>query len=87
MSMTMNQLETLRDELKLKAHLFSMEAQQAWGKIEKDLEMLQSEVKNMMPPAKAAFAESGKVAHPLFKQIESSLLKIRDGFERNHLSS
>ena len=86
MSMTIQQLETLRDELKLKANLFSAEVRQTWEKVEKDFQLLQSEAKHVMPPAKTALAESAKVAQPLLKQLESSLLRIRDGFERNHLS-
>lgn len=76
MSMTINQLKTLSDQLKLKAHLFSAEMRQSWEKVEKDIQLLQSEAKRAVPSAKAV--------QPLILQVEESLTRIREGIERNH---
>ncbi|MGZ3687211.1 MAG: hypothetical protein ACXWP5_10165 [Bdellovibrionota bacterium] len=84
MAMNLNQLKTLRDELKLKAHLFNAEMRQSWEKVEKELQALQSEAKKVAPSAKLAFTQSATALEPLLAQVETSLVKIREAFERQN---
>jgi hypothetical protein len=78
MSMNMSQLKTLRDELKLQAHLFNAELTEAWEKVQKDLEVVESETRTSF--------SSRSAPEPLLKQIEGTLERIREGVARNHLA-
>ena len=62
-------LEALRDELKVQAHLFSSELKKQWEHVEKDWQTLRSETERLRPAA---------------AKIEESLLRIRDELKRHH---
>ena len=64
-----------RDELKLQAHLFNAEAKEQWKQLEKDWELLESEVKRIAPVARRAVADTAKATTPLMRKIETSLTK------------
>lgn len=75
---------TLRDELKLKAHLFDSEMKYRWERFEKDWNLVRSEMKRIMPKAQQALRESSLATKPLLTEINESLQRIEDGFERHH---
>jgi hypothetical protein len=67
-------LQALREELLLKAHLFSAEAKEEWMKLEKDWELLRSETRGFDPSA-------------TLERVRRSLERIRMGIGHNHASN
>jgi hypothetical protein len=83
-SLDLSRLSTLRDELKVKAHLFDSELKSQWEKLEKDWELIQAEMKRIAPDAKMTIYRSTRSTLRLFGKIERSLHRIREGLERHH---
>jgi hypothetical protein len=80
----LKRLKTLRDEVKVQAHLFDTEMRTRWKKFEKDWKLIQSETRRIAPEATKVFSESVKLTKPLFSRIEKSLGRIQAGIERHH---
>ena len=68
-------LDQLRDELKLKAHLLKAELQDQWSDLEKKWEELSSH----MQPVKSAAGESAK---DVGSAVESLVAALKKGYER-----
>jgi len=77
-------LATLRDELKLQIHLFDAEARQRWEEIEKDWQLIRSEIEGLKPVAARAATRATFASKPLLRKIETALFQIREGIERHH---
>lgn len=77
-------VKRLRDEAKLQAHLLDVEVKTRLEKWEKDWGTLRSEVKRIIPIAKKAMKQSANASKPLIAQLQDSLQKIEDGFDRHH---
>lgn len=68
-------LDQLRDELKLKAHLLKAELQDQWSDLEKKWE----ELSGHMQPVKTAAGESAK---DVGSAVESLVAALKKGYER-----
>jgi RNA polymerase-binding transcription factor DksA len=77
-------LKQMRDELKVRTHLFDSEMKEQWKKFEKDWDLVRSEIKKITPQAKRALTRSALAARPLLTRINQSLERIQEGFERHH---
>ena len=77
-------LESLHDQLKVKAHLFKAELKDRWVEVEKDFQTLRSEAEQLRPVAARAAARALTASKPLLSKIELSLNHIRDEFKRHH---
>lgn len=79
-----DRLLALKAELELKAHLFNAELNEEWERIEKDWQTIQAELKLLSPAAKRTIYRSMRLTVPLLRKVEHSLIRIREGLERNH---
>ena len=78
--MNLKTLISLRDELELQLHLFDSEARQKWEVLEKDWQLIHSEIEGLKPAAMQV-----KLAlQPFLEKIEISLIQIREGLQRHH---
>jgi hypothetical protein len=72
------------EEIRLKAHLLEGELRVEWEKLDKDLGLIQSEVRRLAPEARKAALESALVAKPFLARLEGAIGRIREGLERHH---
>ena len=77
-------IQTLRDELKLKSHLFDAETKEQWKKFEKDWQLIRSELQRLVPQAKRAMVRSALASRPLLTKIHESLERVQEGLGRHH---
>ncbi len=73
-----SELRTLRDELKIKAHLFKMDTQTEWEDLEKKWAKISAEMKPTQSAAKEALAEVGTASELLISEIAKGYYRIRD---------
>ena len=71
MSKTLDELKTLRDEIKVKLHLASMEVKSEWEQLEPKLASLESKIEQDGQKAVAA-------ANDLIDDLASAFRKLKD---------
>jgi len=75
-------LERLRDELKVQAHLFKGEAKQEWEKLEKDMQTLRQQSKPIQVAAEKSAAEVQAATKLLFQTIKHGYERIKSALPR-----
>jgi len=71
MSKTLDELKTLRDEIKVKVHLATMEAKSEWEQLEPKLASLEAKIEQDGQKAVAA-------ANDLIDDLASAFRKLKD---------
>jgi hypothetical protein len=79
---TTNKLTKIGNELGFKKGIFSGKLKRKLQNLERDWEVIQTEVMEIIPDAKMAV----DTAKPLIEKITSSIRKIREELQRNHRS-
>ncbi len=77
----MGELQTLRDELKIKAHLFKMETKAEWQDLEEKWTKVSAELKPAQAAAKETLAEVGTASELLISEIAKGYYRIRDSIK------
>lgn len=70
-------LKTLRDEIRVKAHLFRADLRDEWAKVDKRLDVIESELNRFAREAKDPLAEAGSVAGELLDEAAKALDRMR----------
>ncbi len=77
----MDEVKTLRDELKVKSHLFKMETKDKWSDLE-------DQYKDVVAKVDRAKATAGNVGEDVIKANKFAFKKIKEGYNqiKNDLS-
>lgn len=75
-------LRTLRDELKIKAHLFKMDTQAEWQDLEEKWAKMGAELKPTQEAAKEALAGVGTASELLISEIAKGYNRIKDSIKQ-----
>jgi len=73
----LRQLETERDELRVKLNLAKLEAKEEWEELEKKMDSLRGRVKVLRQEAKEAGGDVGAALDVLTDEIKDGFSKIR----------
>jgi chromosome segregation ATPase len=72
------QLETERDELKLKLGLAKLEAREEWGELEKKMDSLRGRLKVLGGEAREATGDVAEAASDLAAEIKEGFQRLRN---------
>lgn len=75
-------LEQLRDELKLQAHVLKADAKERWIELEEQWDRLQEELKPVRGAAEGAAKDISAAAGKLFDTVRDSYDKLRKSLPR-----
>jgi hypothetical protein len=73
-----DELRSLRDELKLKVHLGKMDAQERFEKAEKDWEHLEAKLKVLADAGRESAEDVGQAARLLVDEIRAGYRHVRE---------
>jgi hypothetical protein len=73
-----DELMTLRDELKLKVHLGKMEAQELWEDLEKHWDQAEGKLKVLADASAEAAGNVGDAAEIVVEEVRSGYQKLRN---------
>jgi uncharacterized protein YjbJ (UPF0337 family) len=73
-----DELMTLRDELKLKVHLGKMEAQELWEDLEKHWDQAEGKLKVLADASAEAAGNVGDAAEMVVAEVRSGYEKLRN---------
>ncbi|MEO5970848.1 MAG: hypothetical protein ABIQ95_13050 [Bdellovibrionia bacterium] len=74
-------LELIRGELQLQAHLFKEDVKADWEKVEKEWNHLNSEVQHVKATAKDSMKEVSAATSLLFQAVHDGYVKIKDSIK------
>lgn len=74
----LQQLETERDELKLKLGLAKLEAREEWGELEKKMDSLRGRLKVLGGEAREASSDVAEAAGALASEIKEGFQRLRN---------
>ena len=71
-------LRTIRDELKVQAHLGKLEAHDVWESLEKDWQQLESRMSVVAKASSESLDDIGQAARELAREIQRGYKRLRD---------
>jgi hypothetical protein len=80
-------LRTLRDELRVKAHLFKADLRDEWAKVEARFEVVESELRHFGKEAEVPVEIAGDAARLLITEAREALERIRERSKHLHPSA
>ena len=75
-------LELVRGELQLQAHLFKEDVKADWDKVEKEWHKLNSEVEHVKSAAKDSMKDVSAATSLLFQAVHEGYLKIKQSMHK-----
>ncbi len=69
-------LRTLRDKVRVRAHLFQADVREEWAKVEVRLDIIESEVLRFKDGAREPLADAGDAAKQLLAEAREAISRI-----------